>query len=217
MSDSSQNPIFDAREVAQALEKVFPSAQIAWEENLSPSAQHAIVLGPAHALACAQWLKKDSPWQWDFLSNVTGVDWTDEALALQAKARIKSDPSVDPESLPKEGYLEAVYHLYSINKGLGPLVLRLRTANRKNDVSLPSLTPVWRSAEFQEREIFDLFGIVFDGHPDMRRIMMWDDFEGHPMRKDFVEADDYEYEPTPHDAVLKRCQEHFADPANGRS
>ena len=47
--------------------------------------------------------------------------------------------------------------------------------------------------------------------------MMWDDFEGHPMRKDFVEADDYEYEPTPHDAVLKRCQEHFADPANGRS
>ena len=82
---------------------------------------------------------------------------------------------------------------------------------------MPSLTPVWRSAEFQEREIFDLFGIVFEGHPDMRRIMMWDDFEGHPMRKDFVEADDYEYEPTPHDAVLKRCQEHFADPANGRS
>ena len=131
MSDSSQTPIFDAREVAQALGRMFPSAQIAWEENLSPSAQHAIVLGPAHALACAQWLKKDSPWQWDFLSNVTGVDWTDEALALQAKARIKSDPSVDPESLPKEGYLEAVYHLHSINKGLGPLVLRLRTANRK--------------------------------------------------------------------------------------
>ena len=104
MSDSSQNPIINAREVAQALEKVFPSAQIAWEENLSPSAQHAIVLDPTYALACAQWLKKDSPWQWDFLSNVTGVDWTDEALALQAKARIKADPSVDPESLPQQGY-----------------------------------------------------------------------------------------------------------------
>jgi len=61
MSDSSQNTIIDAREVAQALEKAFPSAPIAWEENLSPSAQHAIVLDPAHALACAQWLKKDSP------------------------------------------------------------------------------------------------------------------------------------------------------------
>jgi len=215
MTDCSQN-LIDAREVVQALERAFPSAHIAWEENLSPSAQHAIVLDSEHALECAQWLKEVSPWEWDFLSNVTGVDWTDEALALQAKARIKADPSVDPESLPKEGYLEAVYHLYSIKNILGPLILRLRTANRENDVSLPSLTPVWRSAEFQEREIFDLFGIVFEGHPDMRRIMMWDDYEGHPMRKDFVDVDDYEYEPTPHDAVLKRCQERFVDPANGR-
>ena len=137
MSDSSQNPIFDAREVAQALEKVFPSAQIAWEENLSPSAQHAIVLGPAHALACAQWLKKDSPWQWDFLSNVTGVDWTDEALARQAKARIKSDPSVDPESLPKEGYgfrggLPPLFH----QQGHGPPRPSSSDCQSQNDVSL---------------------------------------------------------------------------------
>ncbi len=71
----------------------------------------------------------------------------------------------------------------------------------------PSLTPVWRSAEWQEREIFDLYGIVFEGHPDLRRILMWDEFEDHPMRKDYVEPNDYEYEPTPHDAVLEKSKQ----------
>ena len=75
---------------------------------------------------------------------------------------------------------------------------------------LPSLTPIWRSAEFQEREIFDLYGIHFDGHPDLRRILMWDEFNDHPMRKDYREPDDYEYEPTPHDDVLERAKQHYA-------
>jgi NADH-quinone oxidoreductase subunit C len=105
------------------------------------------------------------------------------------------------------GYLEAVYHLYSMEKKHGPLVLRLRTGDRTGEVALPSLTPVWRSAEFQEREIFDLYGIVFEGHPDLRRILMWDEFEDHPMRKDYVEPSDYEYEPTPHDAVLEKAKQ----------
>ena len=55
----------------------------------------------------------------------------------------------------------------------------MRTVNRTDQVELPSLTPVWRSAEFQEREIFDLFGIVFTGHPDLRRILMWEGFKDH--------------------------------------
>ena len=86
------------------------------------------------------------------------------------------------------GCLEAVYHLYSMELGHGPLIIRLRTGNRTDRVTLPSLTPVWRSCEFQEREIFDLFGIVFEGHPDLRRILMWDGFEDHPMRKDYAPA-----------------------------
>ena len=84
----------------------------------------------------------------------------------------------------------------------------MRTANRTDQVELPSLTPVWRGAEFQEREVFDLYGVVFTGHPDLRRIFMWDGFKDHPMRKDYVEPDDNECEPTPHDEVLKRAQEH---------
>ena len=106
------------------------------------------------------------------------------------------------------GCLEAVYHLYSIAKREGPLVIRLKTGNRTDDVTLPSLTPVWRSCDFQEREIFDLYGIVFDGHPDLRRLLMWEEFTAHPMRKDYVEPDDYEYEPTPHAEVAERADVH---------
>jgi NADH-quinone oxidoreductase subunit C len=108
------------------------------------------------------------------------------------------------------GYLEAVYHLYSMKHKHGPVIIRMRTAGREKGVRLPSLTSIWRSAEFQEREIFDLYGIHFDGHPDLRRILMWDEFEDHPMRKDYQEPDDYEYEPTPHDDVLEKAKQHYA-------
>jgi NADH-quinone oxidoreductase subunit C len=91
----------------------------------------------------------------------------------------------------------------------GPLVLRQRTANRSDPVHLTSLTPLYRGAEFQEREIYDLYGIIFDGHPDLRRILMWDGFKDYPMRKDYVSPDDFEYEPTPHDEVLERAKAHY--------
>ncbi len=119
------------------------------------------------------------------------------------------------ETIP--GYLEAVYHLYSIELKHGPVVVRLRTADRANAVHLPSLTPIYRSAELQEREIYDLYGIRFDGHPDLRRILMWDEFVDYPMRKDYRPPDDFEYEPTPHDEVLERAKQHYrARPATRR-
>jgi NADH-quinone oxidoreductase subunit C len=115
------------------------------------------------------------------------------------------------------GHLEVVYHLFSMEKKHGgPVVLRMRTVNRTDQVELPSLTRVWRSAEFQEREIFDLFGIVFTGHPDLRRLLMWDGFKDHPMRRDYVEPDDFEYEPTAHDEVLARAKTHQAANTAGR-
>jgi NADH-quinone oxidoreductase subunit C len=88
-------------------------------------------------------------------------------------------------------------------------VLRCRTADRADHAVIPSVVSVYRSAEFQEREIYDLFGIVFTGHPDLRRILMWDEFTDHPMRKDYVAPDDYQYEPTPHDDVLEKAKRHY--------
>lgn len=85
----------------------------------------------------------------------------------------------------KEGYFEVVYHLSRLTGG-GPLVLKARTP--REVATLPSVTPIWRGAEFQEREAWDLMGIRFEGHPDLRRILLWEGFHGHPLRKDWKEA-----------------------------
>jgi NADH-quinone oxidoreductase subunit C/D len=97
----------------------------------------------------------------NYLSSVTGVDLLDD------------------------GKMEVVYHTFSIKKGGGPLTLKVQVD--RQDPVVPSLTPTWPGADFQEREIWDLYGIKFDGHPDLRRILLWEGFEGHPMRKDWKE------------------------------
>jgi NADH-quinone oxidoreductase subunit C len=81
-------------------------------------------------------------------------------------------------------YFEVVYYLVSIKHNHG-LVLKVRCYDREN-ATLPSVTGIWRGADFQEREIFDLFGISFEGHPNLRHIVLWEGFEGHPLRKDFL-------------------------------
>ena len=182
--------------------------------NNSPSGQTSLLIDPDHALAVARFLRDAVDLRFDYCSNVTGVDWPGKEISVAVKTKkIMDGVEQEVEEIQKSqsaGYLEAVYHLYSMEKKHGPLILRMRTENRTDRVSLPSLTPVWRSAEFQEREIFDLYGIIFDGHPDLRRILMWDGFEDHPMRKDYVEPDDYEYEPTAHDEVLQKAKQHLS-------
>ena len=194
--------------IKAGIEAAFPGCSVQIVVNDSPSGQNSLLLGAEHAVEIARFLRDDPELRLDYCSNVTGVDWLDTETSEKVKVKTLVDGvEQEVEEVRKTrvpGYLEAVYHLYSMEKKHGPLVLRLRTENRSDGVKLPSLTPVWRSAEFQEREIFDLYGIVFDGHPDLRRILMWDEFEDHPMRKDYVEPDDYEYEPTPHDAVLEK-------------
>jgi NADH-quinone oxidoreductase subunit C len=194
----------------------FPGAAVAVVTNPGAAAEHSLLLGAAQAREIAEFLRDDPVLRLDYCSNVTGIDWPEKEITDTVKTTMV-DPAGGPAKVVETktvrvepGYLEAVYFLYSMAQKHGPVIVRLRTANRTDAVSLPSLTPVWRSCDFQEREIFDLYGIVFTGHPDLRRLLLWDEFVDHPMRKDYVEPDDYEWEPTAHGDVLARAQAHQA-------
>lgn len=88
--------------------------------------------------------------------------------------------------LPEENKQEVVYHMSNLIQGGGPLTLHVQVD--RDDPVVPSLTPTFPGADFQEREAWDLLGIKFEGHHDLRRILMWDGFDGHPLRKDWKEA-----------------------------
>lgn len=207
----------------------FPGAGVTLVLNPGPAAQHSLLLPAAEARAIAEFLRDDPELQLDTCSNVTGIDWPDREVTDTVRRTVAEPPPADAPAgtapitrLVEEkvrravpGHLEVVYHLYSVARGHGPLILRLRTEDRGQRVTLPSLTPVWRACEFQEREVYDLFGVMFSGHPDLRRLLMWDEFRDHPMRKDYVEPDDYEWEPTPHDRVLTQARRHYPAPPAG--
>jgi NADH-quinone oxidoreductase subunit C len=201
-------------EIKARAEAAVPGARIDIVPNPGPGNQPSLQLDLEYGRAVALFLRDDPALKLDHCSNVTGVDWLDRKVTKKVKVKKlvegveKEVEESQEESVP--GYLEAVYHLFSMSLKHGPVIIRMRTRDRAAGAQLPSLTSVWRSAEFQEREIFDLYGIRFDGHPDLRRILMWDEFEDFPMRKDYREPDDYEYEPTPHDEVLERAKQHYA-------
>ena len=124
---------------------------------VEPAAESLLVKGEA-LLEIAAYLKDTPGLDFDYLTAVTGVDYLD--------------------------YFEVVYHLTSL-KHNHSLVLKTRCYDRGNPV-LPSVVGLWRTADFQEREIYDLLGISFEGHPNLKRIALWEGFEGHPLRKDFL-------------------------------
>ena len=205
-------------QIKTRIEAAMVGAQVAIIANDSPSAQRSLLVNNAHGLAVAKFLRDDAELSLDYCSYATGVDWPEAELTEKIKIKQLVDGvEKEVEQIKKTirpAYLEAVYHLYSIAKKHGPVIVRLRTENRTDKNHMPSLTPVWRSCEFQEREIFDLYGIVFDGHPDLHRILMWDEFKDFPMRKDYVDPDDFDYEPTPHDDVLERAKKHQTSSAS---
>jgi len=104
-------------------------------------------------------LRDDRELQFNFLADITCVDW-----------------------YPNEPRFEVIYHLLSIPEHQR---LRLKVRLAGDDPNLESVTSVWPSADFFEREVYDLFGVRFAGHPNLRRIMMPEDWEGHPLRKDY--------------------------------
>ena len=197
-------------EIKASIEAAVPGAGLEIIPNPAPGQPASLLVDNAQALAVARLLRDQM--KFDYASNVTGIDWLDTVSKEKRKTRKKVDgEEKDVEEtveVRRPGYLEVVYHLYSMVNKQGPVIIRLRTGNRTDQVEVPSLTPVYRGAELQEREVYDLYGVLFRGHPDLRRLLMWDEFQDYPMRKDYVEPDDYEYEPTAHDTVLERARRH---------
>lgn len=187
-------------QIRDRIQKWLPKARLQILDA-GTSGQHSLLIDRKDVYDVARWLRDDAELRLDYCSNVTGVDW------LARKEKVKEGDKELEKEIP--GYLEVVYHLYSMSKKHGPVILRTRTGDRDKDVHVPSLTPLWRGCEWQEREVFDLFGVVFDGHPDLRRILMWGSFKDHPMRKDYEQPDDFEWEPTPHDDVHDRAKKHY--------
>ena len=109
-------------------------------------------------LPVATYLKTTPGLDFDYLTAITAVDYYD--------------------------YFEVVYQLTSLQHNHS-LVIKTRCYERENP-TLPSVVSLWRGADFQEREIYDLMGISFDGHPNLKRIVLWGGFEGHPLRKDYL-------------------------------
>ena len=177
-------------QIKHRIEGAVAGARVEIITNPGPAGQHSLLLDHAHALRVATFLREGSGLRLDYASNVTGVDWPETVLKEKRKVK-QTIEGVEREieetiERTRPGFLEVVYHLYSMELKQGPVVLRLRTGDRAASARVPSLTPVWRGAEFQEREIYDLYGVIFEGHPDLRRILMWEGFEDYPMRKDYA-------------------------------
>lgn len=105
-------------------------------------------------------LKEDVRLDLDFLTDLTAVDYLGR----------------------KEPRFEVVYHLYSIRQ---KHLLRIKVPVPEHDPVVDSVTPLWKGANWFEREVWDMFGIRFRGHPDLRRILLYEEFQGHPLRKDY--------------------------------
>jgi NADH-quinone oxidoreductase subunit C len=121
-----------------------------------------MVIDPAALVEVCQYLKDDSATAFDCLSNESGVDYKDR--------------------------IEVVYHLFSYQHR-HQAVLKVKLPRENPNVA--TLENVWKSANWMEREIYDLLGVNFEGHSDMRRLLLPEDWVGHPLRKDFVEAQEY--------------------------
>lgn len=118
------------------------------------------IVRPARLLEICEFLRDDDVTSLEMLIDLTGVDY----LGV------------------KEPRFEVVYHLYSLSRNHR---LRLKVELAEENPTIPSVIGVWKSANWMEREAWDLYGIKFEGHPDLRRVLLYPEFEGHPLRKDY--------------------------------
>jgi NADH-quinone oxidoreductase subunit C len=136
-----------------------------------------VVVDPADLLDVCRLLKNDARLQFDLLNCISGVDYLEP----------------DPKKVAKAGFephTEVVYHLSSFAK-THRFVIKLNLPRWKDDKpgqlpEVPSVAHLWRTADWHEREVYDLSGVFFTGHPNLTRILLSDDWEGYPLRKDYV-------------------------------
>jgi NADH-quinone oxidoreductase subunit C len=127
--------------------------------RVSAGVQHVVWIDPARSFEILRWLKEDPGQLYDMMSDVTGVDY---------------------------GHGRPVNVVYQMFSTTHKRVLRVRCELPLDALEIDSVVPLWQSANWVEREVFDMFGVTFKGHPDLRRILMPDDYaEGYPLRKDF--------------------------------
>lgn len=142
-----------------ALVEAFPSLKPFHKEDAWTE-----VVVPAKLLKdVARFVRDDERLQLNFLSSLSGVDNQDDGL-------------------------QAVYHLISIPAGRPQLIIKVNAEGGRDNAHVPSVVDIWPTANWHEREAWDLVGIRFDGHPDLRRILLREDWVGHPLRKDYVDS-----------------------------
>jgi NADH-quinone oxidoreductase subunit C len=156
---SVNQPLLD-RLVQILNENVSPDVVVEAYINERDSDLPTVILQPEHWLACANILKNHAELKLDYLRNLTGTD--------------------------QETHLEAVYHLISLSTKRDYCV---KVKTNREQASIPSVTSIWATANWNEREAYDLLGIDFTGHPNMTRIMLSDDWVGYPLRKDYEPLD----------------------------
>jgi NADH-quinone oxidoreductase subunit C len=135
-----------------------------------------IVVAPAELVEVCEFLRHDPNLSFDVLCNISGVDYLEP----------------DPKKAPKAGFephFEVVYHLQSFTHK-HRFTVKVSLPRWKGDKAgelpeVPTVTGIWRVADWHEREVYDLCGVMFAGHPDLRRILLSEDWEGHPLRKDY--------------------------------
>jgi len=147
----------DPEALIASLQQAMPGAQI--ERTPSIDAQTTVYVAPEELPAVARALRDAPDLAFDLLIELTAVDFW-----------------------PREARYEVVYLLVSVGSRQR---LRLKVRLPGEEPHLATVSNVWPAANWLEREVWDLFGIVFDGHPDLRRLLMPDDWEGHPLRKDY--------------------------------
>jgi NADH-quinone oxidoreductase subunit C len=160
-------------------------------ESHTYRADATVVLRREFLLEVARFLKEDTALQMNYLMDLTAVDYSAfgkrAAPAFFASSGVSVKPSQIPEEErwpgpPQHSRFAVVYHFYSTTHKHR---LRLVVLIEEADAEVDSLTSLWPGANWLEREVWDMFGVAFRGHPDLKRILMYEGFEGHPLRRDY--------------------------------